>query len=204
MDKSECIEDFQQLKEELVEYLSRISKAVENIVFTIEENNISILNDVDKVSKELSEVESVVSTYFLNSLLSEYTNFTHEISRAIHKLSIKGHGALIVIEKSDPVVPHIEEGTPVHARISSPLLESIFNPESQLHHGAVYIKEDSIISASNVLPTSKEVFWNRMFDIREMSAVGLSERCDALILIVSEMGSSSFCIGGNLYPFTAT
>lgn len=140
----------------------------------------------------------------MNSLLSEYTNFTHEISRAIHKLSIKGHSALIVIEKSDPVAPHIDEGTPIHARISSPLLESIFNPESQLHNGAVYIKEDSIISASNVLPTSKEIFWNRMFDVREMSAVGLSERCDALILIVSEMGSSSFCIGGNLYPFTAT
>jgi|GEM_PF-3551592 len=64
MVKSEHIEDFQQLKEELVEYLTRISKAIENIMATIEENDISLLNDLEKVAKELSEAESIVSTYF--------------------------------------------------------------------------------------------------------------------------------------------
>ncbi|MBO9600460.1 MAG: diadenylate cyclase, partial [Cohnella sp.] len=69
---------------------------------------------------------------------------------------------------------------------------------------AVLIRSDSIVSASNALPTTQVVYWNRTFDVRESAAVGLSERCDALVLVVSDKGSTSFSIGGNLYPFSAS
>ena len=204
MDKTKTIENFPQLQVELTKNLSRLAQSIENIMATIGENDISILSEVQKVSEDLLELESTASTYFLHSLLSEYTCFTQEISRTIRKLSLKGHGALIVIEKNDPVSPHLTGGTPLHARVSSQLLESIFNPESQIHSGAVLIQSDSIVSASNVLPTSQVVYWNRVFDVRELAAVGLSERCDALVLVVTDSGSTTFSIGGNLYPFSAS
>ncbi len=197
------IDNFPQLKLVLSESIDRMAKSIEHIAATIGDNDISILNEVQKVSEELSELESTASTFFLHSLLSDYTNCTQEISRTIRKLSLKGQGALIVIEKNDPVSPHISGGTPLHARISTQLLESIFNPESQIHSGAVVIQSDSIVSASNVLPATEVVYWNRMFDSREVAAVGLTERCDALVLVVGDKGSTSFSIGGKLYPFSA-
>ncbi|TJY41322.1 hypothetical protein E5161_12915 [Cohnella pontilimi] len=203
MKLTDCHGDFTQLRSEMTKKLAAICKTLEHDILTIEQYNIQILNDIEDILKDLSELKSTTSTYFITGLLTEYTENTAEISRAILTLSLKRYGALIVIEKQEPVSPLIRAGTPVQAQISSHLLESIFHPESPLHDGAVLIREDMVLSAANQLPTTNQIFWGRAFDPREMSAVGLSERCDALILIISDSGSTSFCIDGSLYPFSA-
>ncbi|GIP37040.1 hypothetical protein J31TS4_03200 [Paenibacillus sp. J31TS4] len=202
MKKTHCKNDNKKFGLDMTEKLSEISKTLELDISTIEQNNISILNDIDDISKELSELESTAAMYFINCLLTEYSKESAEISQAIHKLSRLRHGALIVIEKNEPVSPWITGGIPINARVTSQLLESIFNPKSQLYDGAVVVKQNLIVSAANQLPFTEQIFWDRMFDPREMSAVGLSERCNALILLVSENGSTSFCINGSLYPFS--
>jgi diadenylate cyclase len=136
-------------------------------------------------------------------MLSKYTNSYKEISLAMHHLRLKRHSSLIVIQREDPVSPFISQGIQIFAKISTQLLESIFVPESSLRKGAVLIQADMIISASNVLPLTEQIFWDRSFNARELAAIGLSERTDALVLIVSDTGLTTICLDGNLYPFSA-
>ncbi|MWV42345.1 hypothetical protein GRF59_01765 [Paenibacillus sp. HJL G12] len=202
MDKNYCTGDYPLLRNDLTDKLAHISTILEQDIATLEQNEIQILNDIEEISKGLSELESITSTYFLNCLLAEYSDHSKEISRSIHKMSLKGQQALIVIEKNDPVAPLIKDGTPINAKISSQLIESIFHPESPLSQGAILIQSDMVVSASNVLPVSSQIFWDRFFDIRELSALGLSELCDALILLISKDKSTLFCLNGTMFPFS--
>ncbi|GIO29173.1 MULTISPECIES: diadenylate cyclase [Paenibacillus] len=202
MIKKNCQNDPTLLHEEMTKQLHHIAGMLQDSISAFGQNDIRILNDLEEISKEFAELETLVSTYFLNCLLSEYTSSSSELSRAVHRMSLKGQEALIVLEKSDPVAPYIKGGTAINAQISSPLLESIFHPGSRLQSGAVLIQADKVVSAGNMLPVTEQIFWDRLFDINEASAVGLSERCDALILLVSGKGATSFCLDGNIYPFS--
>ncbi|WP_136605876.1 diadenylate cyclase [Paenibacillus dokdonensis] len=204
MDRNYCTGDYPLLRNDLTDKLTHIEAILEQDIATLEQNDIQILNDIEEITKGLSELESITSTYFLNCLLTEYTDYSKEISRSIHKMSLNCQKALIVLEKNDPVAPLVKDGTPINAKISSQLIESIFHPESQLSHGAVLIQSDMVVSASNVLPVSSQIFWDRFFDIRELSALGLSEICDALILLISKDKSTLFCLNGNMFPFSTS
>jgi len=202
MNKKYCQDNPALLHSEMTKQLNHIAEILRHGISSLEQNDIQVLNDLEQISKDFADLETLVSTYFLNCLLTEYTKSSKELSRAVHRLSLKGQQALIVLEKNDPVAPFTNGGTSINAQISSPLLESIFHPGSKLHEGAVLIKSDTVISAGNALPLSQQIFWDRLFDHNEASAVGLSERCDALILLVSAKGATSFCLNGNLYPFS--
>jgi len=204
MERHYCTGEFPLLRSDLTDKLTQIAAVLEHDIAMLEQHDIHILNDIDEISKGLSELESITSTYFLNCLLTEYTNFSKEISRSIHKMSLKGQEAMVVLEKNDAVAPLIKDGTPINAKLSSQLLESIFHPESPLSHGAVLIKSDMVISAANVLPVSGQIFWDRFYDVRELSALCLSEVCDALILLISKDKSTLFCLNGNLFPFSTS
>lgn len=203
MIKSNCTSDFSNLKMKLKTKLTTIAEVLEHVVATFEQNDIQLLKDVDEITKTFAELESAASTYFLNCILSEYTAYSKEIAHALQAMSSKKHGALVVIQGSQPIDPFISKGIPLYAQISSPLLQSIFHPESSMHKGATLIQSDMIISVSNMLPLSEQIFWDRIYDARELSALGLSERTDALILLVYDNGLKSFCLNGHLYPFSS-
>lgn len=204
MNKNKMNDDFSQLRIEINEKLTEIEKKVHQNIATLSHNDIRIIDIVQKLSRKLLELETTASTYLLNRLLSKYTKCSTELSLAIHKLSRKRQGALIVIEASDPVAPFLHGGIPINAVITSQLLESIFQPDSLLQEGAVLIQSDLLVSASNTLPLTKQIFWDRAADIRELSAIGLSEKCDALIILITDGGTTYFSLEGNLFPFSAS
>lgn len=204
MNKNNINDDFLQLRIEINEKLTEIEKKVNQNIATLSHNDIRIIDIVQKLSRELLELETTASTYLLNRLLSKYTKCSAELSLAIHKLSRKRQGALIVIEANDPVTPFLHGGIPINAVITSQLLESIFQPESLLQEGAVLIQSDLLVSASNTLPLTEKIFWNRAADIRELSAIGLSEKCDALVILIPEGGTTYFSLEGNLFPFSTS
>lgn len=204
MKKNDFNDDFSQLRLEITEKLSDMKKKVEQKISTLSQNDIRIIDSVQKLSRELLELETTASTYLLNRLLSKYTKCSNELSLAIHRLSLKRHGALFVIEANDPVAPLIQGGVPINAIITSQLLESIFHPDSLLQEGAVLIQSDVIVSASNTLPVTNQIFWDRVADIRELSAIGLSEQSDALIILITDRGSTYFSLEGNLFPFSVS
>ena len=169
---------------------------------SLDQEGIDILNDLKRISKQFSEAGKLASAHFLNSLLLPYTNKCQEIFDSVRQLSSKRKGALIVIQREDPIDDWITKGTPLHAEISSFLLDSIFQAGSPLHDGAVWIRNDIIVSAANILPLTKKTYKNKKLGTRHRAAIGLSEHTDALIFVVSEeTGKQSFSFDGSLYPY---
>lgn len=95
-------------------------------------------------------------------------------------------GALMVVQGHDKLDRHIHGGIPLAAQISKPLLESIFDPHSAGHDGAVIIRGGTIDQFSAHLPISKNRSEIGHRGTRHAAALGISERCDALAIAVSE------------------
>lgn len=109
-----------------------------------------------------------------------------EVAEAVERLSATRTGALIAVERGVRLGDFAQSGTPIQARVSAELLETIFTPRSPLHDGAVIIRGDSIIAAGCILPLTTERLDDRTLGTRHRAALGLSEETDALAIVVSE------------------
>ena len=125
---------------------------------------------------------------------------TDAIAEAAFELSQHQHGALIVIIKSSGIRGYSETGEILNARISAPLLTSIFYPRSPLHDGAVIINKDLIEAARCTLPLSQVTMVNgESLGMRHRAGLGISEQADVLCVIVSEeTGGISVAENGEL------
>jgi uncharacterized protein (TIGR00159 family) len=95
-------------------------------------------------------------------------------------------GALIVLKGRESLDRHLTGGISVNGRISVPLLYSIFHPETPSHDGAVIIEGERIEKFAVRLPLSHNLVEIGERGTRHTAAVGLAERSDALIVVVSE------------------
>lgn len=109
-----------------------------------------------------------------------------ELVDAIASLSRQKIGALIVFENKTGLSEIIETGTYIDGDISSGLLINIFIPNTPLHDGAVIIKGDKIKAAGCFLPLTDNQSLSRSLGTRHRAALGISERSDALTIVVSE------------------
>ncbi|MEH7466588.1 sporulation-specific diadenylate cyclase CdaS, partial [Priestia megaterium] len=160
-----------------------------------------ILCDFEEMRRLFQDVQATAASYYLRHYLSPYTFEYAALSLAIHNLSEKRHGALIVIEREQNVDPLIQKGMPIQAPVSATLVETLFYPGTPLHDGAVLIRNNQLISAANVLPLSSIISTTKKLGTRHRAAIGMSEKSDALILVVSEeTGKISFALDGSLYP----
>ena len=105
---------------------------------------------------------------------------------AIDAFSATRTGALIAIERETMLNDIIETGVVVDAEISIRLLGNLFYEGSPLHDGGVIIRGARIHAASCVFPLTEKKNIGRNLGTRHRAGVGLSEVCDALIIIVSE------------------
>ncbi|ASS37532.1 diadenylate cyclase CdaA [Mogibacterium pumilum] len=105
---------------------------------------------------------------------------------AIDDFSATRTGALIAIERDTMLNDIIETGVVVDAEISIRLLGNLFYEGSPLHDGGVIIRGARIHAASCVFPLTEKKNIGRNLGTRHRAGVGLSEVCDALIIIVSE------------------
>ncbi|MBN1197986.1 MAG: diadenylate cyclase CdaA [Bacteroidales bacterium] len=109
-------------------------------------------------------------------------------------------GALIVIARENELTPYVETGRIVDARISDLLIETIFFKNSPLHDGAMIILHDVIRAARCILPVSNNPEIPSVCGLRHRAAVGLTEKTDAIAIIVSEeTGAISYSLEGKLY-----
>jgi len=95
-------------------------------------------------------------------------------------------GALIVLEGDSKLGFYASTGTALGAQVSSSLLESIFNKNSPLHDGAVIISGNKIIAAGCILPLTEKTNLPSRFGLRHRAALGISEKANALAIVVSE------------------
>jgi diadenylate cyclase len=123
-----------------------------------------------------------------------------EIAAACFELASRYVGALIVIVRKDSITELLEGGVTLGAEISIKLLKAIFQKDSPLHDGAVIIEHDHISKANVVLPLTHGRDVPSFFGTRHRAAMGLAERCDALVIAVSEeRGLVSLMEGKSIY-----
>jgi len=108
-------------------------------------------------------------------------------------------GAIIVFEREVGLNDYAVTGTNVDAKASSELIQNIFYHNSPLHDGALIIREGRILAAACMLPLSNNINLSRDLGMRHRAGVGISERSDAVVLMVSEQsGTVSIAIDGML------
>jgi diadenylate cyclase len=95
-------------------------------------------------------------------------------------------GALIIFERADLLEELITGGVPLESEPSPELLMSIFHKESPLHDGALLIRRGRMAKAACYLPLSSVEGLPKEWGTRHRAALGLSERCDALVVVISE------------------
>lgn len=131
-----------------------------------------------------------------------------EIVDAVKELSQNRTGALLIIETDSPIddrdfsVP----GVKLNAEVSKELLQTIFQPQTLLHDGAVLIRASRIVSAGVILPLSDRSA-SRQLGTRHRAAMGITERVQACVCVVvsEETGSISLAQMGTLNrPLTST
>lgn len=109
------------------------------------------------------------------------------LAESVFGLASKRCGALLVFERDDFVEPLLTSpGTVLDAQVSPELLETIFVHPTALHDGAVYIRGGRAYRASCVLPLSENPRLAYIYGTRHRAALGISERSDALAVVVSE------------------
>jgi diadenylate cyclase len=122
------------------------------------------------------------------------------VVRSAFALARTNTGALVVLERETGLQEVIDTGIPVHGTLSVELLLSIFPESSPLHDGAVVIRGGSIIAAGCTLPLSDSPL-PAEFGMRHRAALGITERTDAVVVVVSEeRGQVSLCSNGRMVP----
>jgi diadenylate cyclase len=125
--------------------------------------------------------------------------YVDEIVKAISIMSNRRIGALIAIERHNPLKTFVDTGVVVDSMVTSELLRTIFAPFSPLHDGAVVIRNDRVVSAGCILPLSDDPTLSKELGTRHRAALGLSEESDALVVVISEeTGTISLAVMGRL------
>ena len=125
---------------------------------------------------------------------------THAIAKACEDMAKTKTGAIMVVTQIDDLAVFAEGGVEMNAKISVPMIESIFYKNSPLHDGAVIIRNNKIISARCVLPVSNNEDFPGHLGMRHRAAVGITEESDAIAIIVSEeTGGITYVKDGELF-----
>ncbi len=122
------------------------------------------------------------------------------IVEAVAAMAKQRIGALIVFPGREPLDRHVRGGVHVGAHISFPLLLSIFHSESPGHDGAIVIEDSRIEKLGVHLPLTAELSKIGGGGTRHAAALGLVERCDAMVVAVSEeQGTITIARDGDLH-----
>jgi diadenylate cyclase len=133
-------------------------------------------------------VERVLLASRWRSRISESMTHPHveTLITTAFDLASNRRGALIVVAGDEPLDTHIEGGTELLGRISQPLLDSLFDPHSAGHDGAVIIQDNFVTRFGVHLPLSENRQKSAGLGTRHRSGLGRSEQSDALVIVVSE------------------
>ena len=126
-------------------------------------------------------------TPFFRSTPRELAGAADAIADACAYLAKSRFGAIIAVERQIGLKGLVEGGTVLGAELSARLLQTIFFPGAALHDLAVIVKGNVIHAAGVQLPLADPADMpDPDLGSRHRAAVGLTEECDALVVVVSE------------------
>ncbi|HNV49354.1 MAG: diadenylate cyclase CdaA [Bacteroidales bacterium] len=115
------------------------------------------------------------------------------IVSACRKMSVTKTGALIVIARLNELQQYTESGQVIDAAISEDLILNLFFKNSPLHDGAVIVLNNRIRSARVILPVSGNQNLPGEIGLRHRAALGITEKTDAVAIVVSEEAGYISC-----------
>lgn len=138
-----------------------------------------------------------------NRLFSFYSRRKHDFlerfSDSVVNLSKKRIGALFAIQRDVSLKEQLDTGVTLDARFTPELAMAVFFPKSPLHDGGMIIADERVAGAACVFPVTEREMQDRSTGLRHRAALGISERTDAVCVVVSEeTGGISICENGTL------
>ncbi|MFS4493795.1 diadenylate cyclase [Maribacter sp. 2308TA10-17] len=122
--------------------------------------------------------------------------------KACQNMASTKTGALLVIERNNSLDFVKSSGDKMYIEITQPIVESIFYKNSPLHDGAAVIANNYIVATRVILPVSNERSIPLHYGLRHRAAVAITERTDAVALVVSEeTGKISYIRNGEFANF---
>lgn len=129
--------------------------------------------------------------------VDDMENVIKETVEAASAMSWARDGALIVFERGIKLSDYVKTGTVINAKVTAELVKNIFYPKAPLHDGAVIVQNGQISAAGCMLPLTENNNLSKELGMRHRAGIGMSERSDAVVVIVSEeSGSISVAIDG--------
>ncbi len=129
------------------------------------------------------------------------------LASALADLARLRRGVLLVFPQGDDFDVHLNGGEEYDALVTKSLLLSLSHPDCPRHDGAIVIRRDRVVRVGAVLPLSETDGLREEWGTRHLAALGLSERCDADVVAVSEeRGTVTHARGGEMReiaPLTA-
>lgn len=109
-----------------------------------------------------------------------------EICRAMDILASQGLGGLVIIERRDNLQGFVKGGVAFDAQVRAEILAALFEKKSSVHDGAILVRHGRIAKVKAVLPVDTDSTIPENTGLRHRSAVGITERTDAIAFITSE------------------
>ena len=132
----------------------------------------------------------------------ETPNDIEAVVKACENMGKTNTGALIVIQRNTSLDFVKQTGDPMKILVNQPIIESIFYKNSILHDGALIIEDNFITATRVILPVSNDRTIPLRFGLRHRAAVGITEKTDAVALVVSEeTGQISYLKDGEFVMF---
>ena len=124
---------------------------------------------------------------------------------ACTKMGSSKTGALIVLERNNNLDFLVSTGDEMNIKVTQPILESIFFKNSPLHDGAIIIANNVVKATRVILPVNNEKNIPARFGLRHRAAIGVTEKTDALAIVVSEeTGQVSYIKNGEFIMYKNT
>jgi len=122
---------------------------------------------------------------FLKTETNDETNVDAIVS-ACNKMGSSKTGALIVFERNNNLDFLTSTGDEMNIKVTQPIIESIFFKNSPLHDGAIIVSNNFVKATRVILPVNNDKVIPQRFGLRHRAAIGVTEKTDALALVVSE------------------
>lgn len=152
---------------------------------------------VMRIKNSFSRLKNAFS--YENVFSKSMPEYIVEVCRAMELLAGQGLGGSIVVERRDNLAEFISGGIPFDAEVKAEIVTALFDKNSSVHDGAIIISRGRIARVRGILPVSTNGVLPHNIGLRHRSAIGVTERTDAIAFVVSEQRQEmSIAYRGNL------